>query len=98
MDKKDIKIVKFSTKKEDPKKDIIELTEPEIDIKIKLEEIDKKVQSMENLMDIMVEENENTIFTDDVLSNIVGLIAVSAAASVLAEYFGIENFNPNNLL
>lgn len=90
------KIIKMNdVKKETPK---MELNYEELELKEKLAEIDKKVDSAQYIMNIINEENKNSMFTEDIVDNIVGIMAVTAATNIIGQYFGLEQTTLDDML
>lgn len=90
------KIVKFDNGKKEVTK--IELTEEELKLKEKLMEIDRKIISVHNVVDVIASENKDTIFVEDVVDSSLGFIAVTAATNILAEYFGVDKMSIDDLI
>jgi len=73
----------------------IELNEEENLLKEKLLEIEYKLNSIDNIIFAVKEENSDTMFDSEVFNTIIGSIAISAAISVVAEYFNIKSEDIN---
>lgn len=94
-DKKDLKskliLLSNKDKGESPKK--IKLSEEELKIKAKLIEIEKKIDSLENIVESITEELPETFYSSDVFMTIIAGAALTAATNVVNEVFGIKNEN-----
>lgn len=94
-DKKDLKskliLLSNKDKGESPKK--IELSEEELKIKAKLIEIEKKIDSLENIVESITEELPETFYSSDVFMTIIAGAALTAATNVVNEVFDIKNEN-----
>lgn len=82
------KIIKLESVKKEVKK--IKLNEVELELKAKLAEIDTKVDSLQNIMISINGDNKDTLFSEDVMNNIVGLVAITAATDIIGQHFGLE--------
>ncbi|MNJ90010.1 hypothetical protein D3C87_76010 [compost metagenome] len=76
----------------------IELTEDEKVIKSRLIEIEKKIDSLEKIVESINEDLSETFYSSDVFFTIIAGAALSAASEVVNEVFGIEKSNKNPLL
>jgi ABC-type multidrug transport system fused ATPase/permease subunit len=96
MDKKinKPKIVKL----EKPEILSVELTPEQQEIKEKFLEIDQKINSLDEVLSTIADENPETIFGEEVVANIIGLSAITAASKIISEYFGLKDVNLNDLL
>jgi uncharacterized protein YcbK (DUF882 family) len=76
----------------------IEFTEEELIVKEKLQEIDRKVESIRNIVSTIQTENADTMFFDEVVENIIALTAMTAATDLIGQHFGLEKLNLNEYL
>lgn len=76
----------------------VELTDEEKALKDKLLEIEKKLDSMENVLKSISQDNPGTIFADQMFNTIFGAIAVTAATGTIAEFFGVPKKDVDDLL
>ena len=88
------KIVKIEKSAEE--KPII-LNEKQEELKKKLIEIDNKVEEIEAVVGSIFNENNETVFCDDVVVNVIGYAALSAATKIIGEYFGIDDLGLDDL-
>lgn len=88
------KIVKIEKPVEKP----IELNERQLELKKKFADIDKKVEELEEVVASVYNDNNETVFCDEVVVNMIGYAALSSATKLIGEYFGIENFDIDDLL
>lgn len=88
-------ILKSEQKLNDSK---IQLTEEEKVIKSRLVEIEKKIDSLEKIVESINEDLSETFYSSDVFFTIIAGAALSAASEVVNEVFGIEKSNKNPLL
>jgi hypothetical protein len=88
------KIVKM----EKPEIEKIELTPEQLELKEKFLEIDRKIGILEETLTSVLNENANSIFAEEVIENLIGLSAITAANDIIGEYFGIEKMDLNDLL
>lgn len=96
MDKfKNTKILTFNNKEKEEK--AIELGEKELEVKRKLEEVDRKIDMMEEMTAALMMDNKDTIFSNDVIDNVIGLVAIKSASKIIGEYFGFDNFDLNDI-
>lgn len=94
--KKDIKskLVLFdNSTKDDSVKKKIELTDEELEIKSRLIEIEKKIDSLENIVEVISEELPETFYSSDIFMTIIAGAALSAATEVVNEVFGVKKEN-----
>jgi len=103
-DKKDIKskLVLFSNNsKTDGENKMAELTPQELEIKARLIEIEKKIDSLEKIVEVISDELPETFYSSDVFMTIIAGAALSAATEVVNEVFGVkkkENEDDNDPL
>lgn len=101
MDKQDttknrIVLLRDSSKSGEEKK--ILLTEEEQELKKKLLEIESKIDSVENALNSIAQERENSLFGDKIFGTVVGTIAIAAATNLIAEYFNVTKEDLDNLI
>ena len=94
-DKKDLKskLILLSNKDKGESLKKIELSEEELKIKAKLIEIEKKIDSLENIVESITEELPETFYSSDVFMTIIAGAALTAATNVVNEVFDIKNEN-----
>lgn len=97
-DKKDIKskLILLSNNFAD-KIEKAELTSEELEIKRKLIEIEEKIDSLENIVEIISDELPETFYSSDVFMTIIAGSALTAATEVINEYFGVEKKDDTSL-
>lgn len=99
-DKKDIKsklvlLSNNSMTDEDGEKKI-ELTPQELEIKIRLIEIEKKIDSLENIVAVITQELPETFYSSDIFMTIIAGAALTSATEVINEVFGVKNNKEDN--
>lgn len=101
-DKKDIKsklvlLSNNSMTNEDGEKKII-LTPQELEIKMRLIEIEKKIDSLENIVAVISQELPETFYSSDIFMTIIAGAALTSATEVVNEVFGVKNSKEDNSL
>lgn len=92
-DKKDIKskLVLFSNNsKVEGKDEKFDLTPEEEAIKARLIEIEKKIDSLENIVEVIGKELPETFYSSDIFMTIIAGAALTAATEVVNEVFGVK--------
>lgn len=99
MTKQDTKnrivLIRDSSKTEEKE---LPLTEVEKELKDKLLEIESKIDSVENALNALTKERENSLFGDKIFGTVVGTIAIAAATNIIAEHFNVTKEDLDNLL
>lgn len=67
-----------------------ELTEQEMQLKKRLTEIERKLESIEKVISSVSHESPDTIFSSEAFQMLVESIAVTAAVGAIAEYLEIS--------
>ena len=78
--------------------DEIVLNEEELLLKAELDTLDKKIQSVYNVISTIECENEDSLIVEDVLSNIIGITTVSAMTAIIGKFLGVDEDTLKNLL
>lgn len=91
------KIVRME-KSEKPEVVKVEFTAEELELKAKLQEIDRKIDSVHNIIESIQSETEDTVFSEDVIDNIVGITAMTAATDIIGQFFGLDKMNLNDFI
>jgi hypothetical protein len=81
MNKKSFKIIPFEKNKK------IELNENEIDLKNKLLSIEKKFDSIDKVLNNIIEDNPSTIYGEEIFGAILTSIAMDSASGIIEDYF-----------
>ncbi|MDF2534286.1 MAG: hypothetical protein K0R18_443 [Bacillales bacterium] len=76
----------------------IELTDEEKEIKARLIEIEKKIDSLEKIVESINGDLPETFYASEVFFTIIAGAALSAASEVVNEVFGIKKDSKNPLL
>lgn len=76
----------------------IVLSEEEVELKDKLLEIESKLESVEKIIVKMNQDKPDTMFDSETFTILVGSIAITAAISVVADYFNLDKDDLDKLL
>lgn len=100
MDKQDIKnrVVLLRDVSKSGEEKEIKLTKEEQELKDRLLEIEAKIDSVENALNAIAQQKENSLFGDKIFGTVVGTIAIAAATNVIAEYFNVTKEDLDNLI
>ena len=71
-------------------KNKIILTEEEEKIKNELEKIERKLNSFENIIDKIDQENYDTIYATSSFNSLIGSVAIAKAVEVIEDYFELK--------
>lgn len=66
------------------------LSEEEEDLKNKLMEIEKKLNSFEDIIEKIEDESFDSIYASSSFNNLVGSIAIAKAMEVIEDYFELK--------
>lgn len=78
--------------------DEIILNEEELALKAEFDALDNKIQSIYKVISTITPQNEDSLIVEDVLSNIVGITAVSAATTIIGKFLGVDEDTLKNLI
>jgi hypothetical protein len=76
----------------------VELTPEQLKLKEKFLEIDRKITILEETLTSILDENPDTIYAEEVINNMIGLSAITAANNLVCDYFGIDKINFNDFI
>lgn len=97
--KKIIKIDGGKKNSADKKVDeVVKLNDDELALKAELETLDKKIESVYNVISTINPTDENSLMVEDILSNIIGITTVSAATEIIGKYLGLDENTLKNLI
>lgn len=83
--------------KNDKKAEIRQLNDNENDLKKKLLDIEKKIDSIDNVIESIKLDHTGTIYESDAFDMLVSSVAITAAVYAIAEYLDIEKDNLDKL-
>lgn len=87
---------KAATKVYNILKNKIELSDEELELKQKLEEIDKKIDGLARVAIKISKKNKNSLCNEEIFDSISTAIAISAATDIVCNYFGIPSLKPGD--